>query len=171
MESGVVRTSTKHLICYYWSQTLKLKEKLTATKHIHSFCILMHNAIFMYSVIHGCFEFMGFSHGWEGKASACNAGDLSSNPKSGRSAGEGNGNPLQYSCLENSMNGGAWQATVHGIAESHTTELFHFWVYSYNVYEGFFCVLYVYIMYESVQWKKNKEKATFWTKNLECILM
>ena len=50
----------------------------------------------------------------EVKASACNAGDLGSIPESGRSPGEGNGNPLQYSCLENHMDGGAWWATVHG---------------------------------------------------------
>ena len=49
------------------------------------------------------------------KASACNAGDLGSIPRQGRSPGEGNGNPRQYSCLENPMDRGAWQATVHGI--------------------------------------------------------
>ena len=43
-----------------------------------------------------------------------NAGDVSSIPESGRSPGEGNGKPLQYSCLENLMDRGAWQATVHG---------------------------------------------------------
>ena len=47
-------------------------------------------------------------------------GDLGSIPGSGRSPGEGNGNPLQYSCLENPMNGGAWLATVHGVAKSQT---------------------------------------------------
>ena len=52
------------------------------------------------------------------KASACNAGDPSLIPGSGRSPGEGNGNPLQYSFLENSMDGGAWWATVHGVTES-----------------------------------------------------
>ena len=52
--------------------------------------------------------------GAEVKASARNAGDLGSIPGSGRSPGEGNGNPLQYSCLENPMDGGAWWATVHG---------------------------------------------------------
>ena len=52
--------------------------------------------------------------------SACDAGDLGSIPESGRSPGEGNGNPLQYSCLENSMDRGAWQATVHGVAQSQT---------------------------------------------------
>ena len=56
----------------------------------------------------------------EVKPSACNAGDLGSIPGSGRSRGEGNGNPLQYSCLENAMGGGAWWATVHGVAKSRT---------------------------------------------------
>ena len=51
-----------------------------------------------------------------GKESSYNAGDLGSIPGSGRSPGEGNGNPLQYSCLENPMDGGAWRATVHGVA-------------------------------------------------------
>ena len=56
----------------------------------------------------------GFPGGAEVKASACNVGDLGSIPGSGRSPGEGNGNPLQYSCLENPKDGGAWWATVHG---------------------------------------------------------
>ena len=59
---------------------------------------------------------MGFPGGSDGKASACNAGDLCSIPGLGRSPGEGNGNPLQHSCLENPMDRGAWQATVHGVA-------------------------------------------------------
>ena len=58
--------------------------------------------------------------GSEVKTSAHNAGDLGSIPGSGRSPGEGNGNPLQYSCLENPMNGGAWWATVHGVTKSRT---------------------------------------------------
>ena len=60
-----------------------------------------------------------------GKESACNAGtarDVSLIPGSGRSSGGGHGNPLQYSCLENSMDRGAWQTTVHGVAESDTTK-------------------------------------------------
>ena len=62
---------------------------------------------------------MGFPGGSDGKASARNAGDLGLIPGPGRSPGERNGNPLQYSCLENSMDGGAWWATVHGVAKSH----------------------------------------------------
>ena len=59
-----------------------------------------------------------FPGGSDGKASAYNAGDLGSIPESGRSPGEGNGNSLQYSCLENPMDGGAWWATFHRIAKS-----------------------------------------------------
>ena len=65
----------------------------------------------------------GFPGGSDGKASAYNAGDLGSTPGSGRSSGEGNGNPLQYSCLENAMDGGAWLAySPWGPKESDTTE-------------------------------------------------
>ena len=60
------------------------------------------------------------SGGSHGKGSAYNVGDLGSIPGSGRSPGEGNGNPLQYSCLENPMDGGAWEATVHGVTKSCT---------------------------------------------------
>ena len=73
----------------------------------------------------------GFPGSSKVKASACNAGDLGSIPGLGRSPGEGNGNPLQYSCLKNSMDRGAWWAAVHGIAKSRTrlsdfTFTFHF---------------------------------------------
>ena len=61
-----------------------------------------------------------FTGGSEVKASASNAGDLGSIPGSGRSSGEGNGNPLQYSCLESPLDGGAWKAIVHGVAKSRT---------------------------------------------------
>ena len=72
-----------------------------------------------------CFRYVyyfigGFPGGSEVKASASNAGDLGLIPGWGRSLGEGNGNPLQYSCLENPMDGGAWWATVHGVAKSRT---------------------------------------------------
>ena len=55
-----------------------------------------------------------------GKESTCNSGDLGSIPGSGRSPGEGNDNPLQYSCLENSMDKGAWWAIAHGVTKSGT---------------------------------------------------
>ena len=77
-------------------------------------------------------SFQGFTGGSEVKASACNVGDPGSIPGLGRSPGEGNGNPFQYSCLVNPMDGGALWATVHGVAksrgrkESVTTERLHF---------------------------------------------
>ena len=76
---------------------------------------------------------MGFPSGSEVKASACNAGDLGSIPGLGRSPGEGNGNPLQYSCLENPMDGGAWWATVHRVAKSRTrlSNFTHIYIYIY----------------------------------------
>ena len=63
---------------------------------------------------------MGFSDSSDGKESACNVGDPGSIPGSESSPGEGNGNPLWYSCLENSMDRGSWQATVHGVTKSWT---------------------------------------------------
>ena len=63
---------------------------------------------------------MGFPHSSVGKEFACNAGDVGSIPGLGRSLGEGNGNPLQYSCLENPMDGEVWWAAVHGVAEGRT---------------------------------------------------
>ena len=76
------------------------------------------------------FDIGGFPGGSDGDESAFSAGDLGSIPGLGRHPGEGNGCPLQYSCLENSMNRGAWRGTVHGVAELYTTEwlslsLFH----------------------------------------------
>ena len=70
----------------------------------------MHTSVFI----------LGFPSSSDGKASACNAGDPNLIPGLGRSTGEGNGNPLQYSCLENSMDRGAWQAIVHGVTKSWT---------------------------------------------------
>ena len=61
-----------------------------------------------------------FPCGSDGKEVAGNTGDPGSIPGSERSSGEGNGNALQYSCLESSMNRGAWQATVHGVTRSWT---------------------------------------------------
>ena len=66
--------------------------------------------------------FLGFPGGSDSKESTCNTGDLGSIPELRRSSGEGNGYPLQYSCLENPMDRGAWQASLHGKAEPDTTE-------------------------------------------------
>ena len=60
----------------------------------------------------------GFPGGSDGKESVCNVGAPGSIPGLGRSPGEGNGNPLQCSCLENSKDKGAWGVTVHGVTES-----------------------------------------------------
>ena len=65
-------------------------------------------------------EWRGFPGGSDGKESACNAGDLGSVPGVGKSPGEGNGNTLQDSCLENPMDTGAWWATVYGVTKSQT---------------------------------------------------
>ena len=64
--------------------------------------------------------FLGFPGGSDWKESVCNAGDLASIPGLGRSPGRRHGNPLQYSCLENPMDRGAWRATVDGVTKSWT---------------------------------------------------
>ena len=64
----------------------------------------------------------GFPCGSDGKESACNTGDLGSIPGLGRSPREGNGNLLQFSCLENPMDRGTWWATVHAVTELDMTE-------------------------------------------------
>ena len=78
---------------------------------MHSIYTLMYN-IFIVS--------LGFPGGSDDKESACNAGDLGSITGLGRSPAEGNGYPIQYLCLENSMDRGAWWAVVHGVAKSWT---------------------------------------------------
>ena len=69
--------------------------------------------------------YMDFPGGAPVKNPPANAGDPGSIPGSGRSSGDGNGNPLQYSCLENPMDKGAWGATVHGVAKSQTGLIMH----------------------------------------------
>ena len=80
--------------------------------------------------------FLGFPGGSDGKESAHSAEDLGLIPESGRSPGEGNGNLLQYSCLENPMDRGAWWATVHRVTKSWTrlnTHMRHFSIFLYLV--------------------------------------
>ena len=82
----------------------------------------------------------GFPGGSGVKASACSAGDPGSIPESGISPGEGNGNPLQYSCLENPMEWGPWWATVHGVAKSQT-QLRDFSFTSLSPQIGIYCFI------------------------------
>ena len=75
----------------------------------------------------------GFPGGLDSKEHACNAGDLDSIPGSGRSLGEGNGNPLWYSCLEDSMGRGAWRATVPGVIHNRLRLSMHACTHMHNV--------------------------------------
>ena len=72
----------------------------------------------MFLIYASCQKQVDFSGGSDSKESACNAGALGSIPGLGRSPGEENGNPLQYSCLENPRDTGAWRAIVHRVAQS-----------------------------------------------------
>ena len=74
--------------------------------------------LYIFHVCISVYTDMGFPGGSAGKESVCNAGDLGSIPGLGRSPVDGNGNPLQYSCLGNPVDREAWQATVHGLAKS-----------------------------------------------------
>ena len=108
-----------HLTCFlrnlYAGQEAKVRTGHGTTdwfqigKGVHQSCVLL-----------PCLFNWSFPGGLDGKVSACDVGDPGLIPGSGRSPGEGNGNPLQNSCLKNPMDRGAWQATVHGVAESQT---------------------------------------------------
>ena len=99
--------------------------RMGAYSGLHSSCFPdnandVSQRITSYSFKLSFFQKEDFLSGSEGKASAYNAGDPGSIPGLERSSVEGNGTPLQYSCLENPMDRGAWQATVHGVAKSRT---------------------------------------------------
>ena len=116
------------------SQTLKwiLTFSLLLFEKIHFLCFYQCSLWFS----------RGFPGGSDGKESACNAGDLGSIPGSGRSPGEGNGYPLQYSCLENSMYRGAHWDIVHGVAKSQTqltTDTFTFTLWLSGLGWKIFC--------------------------------
>ena len=84
-------------------------------------CVCVYIYIYIYVCVCVCVcVCMGFPGGSNGKESACSIGDPSLIPESGKSPGEGNGNPLQYSCLGNSMDRGDWRATVRGFIKGQT---------------------------------------------------
>ena len=123
-----------------WSGTSILKQNTVSVSSLHS-CLLSltrpreggsriisshacflnlwssFSLVLIYVLLYICQD---FPSSFEGKESGPNAGDPGSVLGLGRSPGEENGNPLQYSCLENSMNRGAWRATVHGVTKSWT---------------------------------------------------
>ena len=113
----------------------------------HKICItLRQNSFFFYFLNWGivhlqcCVSFKwGFPGGSDSKDSACIMGDPGPIPGSGRSPGEENGNPLQYSCLENSLDRGAWRVPVHGVATYQMTEewILYFFVYFKLRYSSF----------------------------------
>ena len=99
---------------------------LSTAKFHHQPCIPFLCTIYEESIFGSFILFLGFPGGSEVKASDCNAGGLGSIPVLGRSPGEGNGNVLQYSCLENPMDGGAWWATgLQRVGHGWATSLTH----------------------------------------------
>ena len=95
------------------------------TKTLHTFSQHFHGCTGVWWGLDVTWSFsfpptLGVPGGPDGKASASNVGDLNSTPGLVRSPGEGNGNPLQYSCLENPMDREAWWATDHGVSKSQT---------------------------------------------------
>ena len=80
------------------------------------------NKNYLFNIYHVLYTGLGFSGGPDGKETARSARSLGSIPWLGRFPGEGNGNPLPYSCLENPMDRGAWKAVVHEVTESGRTE-------------------------------------------------
>ena len=94
--------NTSESVLMRWMNLEPIIQSEVNQKEKVKYCILMH--------------ILGFPHSSVSKESACNAGDPGSIPWSGRTPGEGNGNPLQYSCLENPMDRVFWQPTIDGVA-------------------------------------------------------
>ena len=113
--SWVLSLQPHHLLSTSLLANIIIRFKLMVYLELH---ISPRNlSVYVYVCVCVC-VWMGFPHGSDSKQSSCNAGDSGLIPGLGRSPGEGNGYPLQYSCLENSIDRGAWQATVHGVSKS-----------------------------------------------------
>ena len=121
LETPQHRSIYKNHLCFYilaisWKKIIRLN-----VGHGESDIHFLENVPFFENINKSyiCIECIrGFPGGSDGKESACNVGDSGLTPGLGKSPGEGNRNPLQCSCLENPMDSGAWQATVHGVARS-----------------------------------------------------
>ena len=98
------------------SQGVRYKDRKPGPWHIKE----LSTGEFAVNFWHNPLEYLGFPVGSDVKESGCNAGHPGSILGLGRSPGEENGNPLQYSCLENPMDRGAWQATAHGVSKNQT---------------------------------------------------
>ena len=142
--------------CYTTSQTSSCPTAQAYCSDTLRNCLwLQHNLLVMslWLLLTRLFCFLCFLSDLVDEESSCNRGDWGLIPGSGRSPGEGNGNPLQYSCLENCMDRGAWWATLHGITKS--------WTWPYN-----FFVLFSYrknfdylLMYHSVRFLKQSKQC------------
>ena len=116
-EHPLQNVSTLSLGGALWASAQRLCVSLPCCQLVCRVLFFFYSFVYLFILV--CL-FMGFLGGSDGKESACNSGDLGSIPELGRSLGEGNGNPLQYSCLENPMDRGTWRATVHGVTQSWT---------------------------------------------------
>ena len=119
-----------------------------------------------------------WNSGKEALASSGDAGDVSSTPGSGRSSGEGNGNPLQYYCLENSMDSGTWCVIVHGVAESditkhacmHVSDTFISFVYSIRYVSNYFSQNGQLIQFSSVQFSRSVMSDSLWPRESQSCM-
>ena len=128
-----IQQSSYSVYCFYSLQVKLFQQFCPSMQEQLSICFCCKHCSVLFSCIYPTlhvrinpfsriiFPWASLVAHWE-KNLPSNAGGMGSIPKSGRSLGEGNGKPFQYSCLENPVDRGAWQATVHGVAELDTTE-------------------------------------------------
>ena len=119
-ETVLPRWNWKHIIVYKFTPLMFGGIVPSLSCDVVYFKLYFSYIIHIYTLLYMCIYRL--LRWFSSKESTCNAGDVGSNPELGRFAGGGLGNPLLYSCLENPMDRGAWQATVHRVAESDTTE-------------------------------------------------